>query len=744
MDKFEVQNIELQGDEQSLILNRVDDAIALFNAERRLTLFNQKFQALCGLRSDWLGQRPQLSEILEQLVANAFWTAQQRDQVLERCNTPESQDQAIPLQQSNQTYLELYVTHTSNGGQLLILRDLTNEWRYQNQLASEVHRLRFLLGLTEKLQTSDNLKEIGEFALGYLVEAMGAAFGDVKVINGEGKQRTAGALTNQISGEFIATHGAPVITAMEQVLQQGVDYGQGLLWTVVDTGKPLFVEDYANHPQAVPGFRHPGIGQLGIFPIPSATGDIIGVVTLESRTLQKLQEAPQQDMLLAACRTLGAAIERAQAQERLQHINHDLEQASRLKSEFLASMSHELRTPLNSILGFSELMLKQLGEASPPKIGHIKAIRRSGQHLLNLINDILDLSKIESGKFELDLETISVQALCRECLNMVQPRADRKRLVLSLELDYRIDHVSLDARRVRQMVINLLSNAIKFTPEKGRIRLSVMLAYGGQLLDEFRPDDSTVNVSTPYLRIAVEDTGIGIPEDKRHLLFRPFQQIDASLTRRHEGTGLGLALTKRLAEMHGGTVSLQPNPTVGSTFCIWLPLNEMREVTAALATPEAAHLPPSNQDEEQPMKASSGLRVLVVEDQPYNQALITEILEMEKFRVDLIGDGQVMHDLIHTGFTTENSRPHLILLDIHLPGVDGLQLIQALRSHELWRPIPIIAVTAMAMPGDRDRCLDAGADDYITKPINFDQLIQKCHSLIQKAEFANHPQPFSN
>jgi len=738
MDKFDAPNIELQGDEQSLILNRVDDAIALFNAERRLTLFNQKFQAMCGLQSDWLGQRPRLSEILDRLVAKAFWTAEQRDQVLERCNTPESQDQAIPLQQANQTYLELYVTHTSNGGQLLILRDLTNEWRYQNQLASEVHRLRFLLGLTEKLQTSDNLKEIGEFALGYLVDAMGAAFGDVKVISGQGDQRTAGVLTNQVSGEFIATHGEPVIAEMAQVLQQGVNYGQGLLWEVVDTGKPLFVEDYANHAQAVPEFRHPGIGQLGIFPIPSATGDIIGVVTLESRTLQKLQEAPQQDMLLAACRTLGAAIERAQSQARLQRINRDLEQASRLKSEFLASMSHELRTPLNSILGFSELMLKQLTDTDPRKVGHIKAIRRSGQHLLNLINDILDLSKIESGKFELDLETISVQELCRECLNMVQPRADRKRLVLSLELDYRIDHVSLDARRVRQMIINLLSNAIKFTPETGRIRLSVMLAYGSQLLAEFRPDDSTVNVSTPYLRIAVEDTGIGIPEEKRHLLFRPFQQIDASLTRRHDGTGLGLALTKRLAEMHGGTVSLQPNPTVGSTFCIWLPLNEMRH-TAAPPPPAAAHLPAANPDDEQPVETSSGLRVLVVEDQPYNQALITEVLEMEGFRVDLIGDGQVMHDLIQTGLTTATSRPQLILLDIHLPGVDGLQLIQALRSHELWRPIPIVAVTAMAMPGDRDRCLAAGADDYITKPINFDQLIQKCHGLIQMAEFTNQP-----
>lgn len=733
MDTFSGPPFELKEDEQALILNRVDDAIALFNRERRLMLFNEKFREVCDLQHDWLAQRPFLKEILDELVERGFWSSEQRDQVIQHCETSQAGDQAIPLNQANQTYLELYVTVTSNGGHLLILRDLTSERQVQSQLASEVRRLRFLLGLTEKLQSSDNLQEIGEFALNYLVDAMGAAFGDVKVIGGEGNNRTAGALTNKISGEFIATYGKPVVEEMKTVLNQGIRYGEGLLWEVVDTGKPMFIEDYCNHPRAVKGFRHPGIGQLGIFPIPSADGSIIGVVTLESRTLQKLQEAPQQDMLLAACRTLGAAIERAQSQERLQRINHDLEQASRLKSEFLASMSHELRTPLNSILGFSELMLKQHSDEDSPKFGHLKAIHRSGQHLLNLINDILDLSKIESGKFDLQLETLSIQELCRECLAMVQPRADRKRLVLSLELDYRIDRVTLDSRRVRQMIINLLSNAIKFTPEKGRVRLSVMLAYGSQLLEDFRPDGSTVNISTPYLRIAVEDNGIGIPQEKRHLLFRPFQQIDASLTRRHDGTGLGLALTKRLAEMHGGTVSLMQDTEVGSTFCIWLPLNELRESphvseAAAPAVPLLKGKDPSGfsgKDASSPPH----MHVLVVEDQPYNQALITEVLEQEGFSVDLVGDGQVMMDTIHSNLVNEHTQPDLILMDIQLPNIDGLQLIRALREHPQWQAIPIMTVTAMAMPGDRDRSLAAGADDYITKPIDLDLLIQKCRQL---------------
>jgi GAF domain-containing protein len=195
----------------------------------------------------------------------------------------------------------------------------------QTTLNTEIKRLSFLQSLTERLQPASELLEIGQFALSYLVETMGAAFGDVKVIQGEGKDAQAGILTNEISCEFIATYGTVAVGELESLLDRGIPYGEGLLWKVVETGEPLFIEDYKNHPQAVSAFRHPGIGQLGIFPIPSATGKIIGVLTLESRTAQKLQEAPQQDMLLAACRTLGVAIERAQAQEHLKRVNEDLE-----------------------------------------------------------------------------------------------------------------------------------------------------------------------------------------------------------------------------------------------------------------------------------------------------------------------------------------------------------------------------------------------------------------------------------
>lgn len=596
-------------------------------------------------------------------------------------------------------------------------------------LNAEVLRLKFLLGLTERLQTSGNLQEIGRFALSYLVEAMGAAFGDVKVIDGWGSDRRAQTLVNEITAQFIATYGEPIVTEMLPVLEAGIAYGQGLLWQVVESGEPLFVENYSEHPQAVEQFRHPAIGQLGIFPIPATDGTIIGVLTLESRSLDKLQQAPQQDMLLAACRTLGAAIERAQAQAHLQAVNEDLERASRLKSEFLASMSHELRTPLNSILGFSDLMLRQTKEPlSERQINHLRVIEKSGQHLLQLINDILDLSKIEAGKADLDLQLISMQDLCRQCLKMIQPRADKKRLTLYLELDYRLDQVWLDERRVRQMTINLLSNAVKFTPEGGQIKLSGRLAYGNQLLQDFRPDRSPINSSTPYLCLEVTDSGIGIAEDKWSLLFRPFQQVDTSLSRRHEGTGLGLALTKRLAELHGGTVSVTSIEGEGSTFRIWLPLTEQREELAAASE----SLQPTSDATSNNQATSQGQvpRVLVVEDQLYNQILISEFLELEGYAVELISDGRTMLEAIHSPFVTHTALPSLILMDVQLPEIDGFELMRQLKAHPVWRQVPVIAVTAMAMAGDRDRCLEAGADAYLSKPLDFTVALNQIRSLM--------------
>lgn len=726
-------------EEQELILNQIDNAIALVDSSHYLILFNQQFTQLWGLSDPWLAQKPLYQEVCTQIVANGYWSEAQSEQLQSTLWSANHENTSLSLEQTNGIHLEVRITVTSTGERLLTFRDITARMQarreamlMQSSLNAEIKRLRFLQGLTERLQPASELWEIGEFALAYLVETTGAAFGDVKVIAGEGKEARASTLTHRVSSQFIASYGTPAISEMEALLKQGIPYGQGLLWQVVETGLPLFVEDYKNHPQAVDVFRHPGIGQLGIFPIPSATGKIIGVLTLESRcSYQKLQETPQQDILLAACRTLGVAIERAQAQEHLRQANEDLERASRLKSEFLASMSHELRTPLNSILGFADLLQRQTaGSLSPRQLIHVQAIEKSGQHLLQLINDILDLSKIEAGKAELELAPVSIPELCNGCLKMIQPRAQKKRLALSLELDYRLHDVLLDERRVRQILINLLSNAVKFTPEEGRIKLGGKLAYGCQLNKEFRPDRSPINCSTPYLCLEVIDSGIGIPEDKLHLLFRPFQQIDSSLTRRHEGTGLGLALTKRLAELHGGTVSVESKENEGSTFRVWLPLTEMRSSKQA-NTREFERQAFGTVVLNPELSRNNAKRILAVEDQPFNQALLSEVLELEGYAVEWLHDGKAMLERLHSSGVTPDALPHLILMDIQLPEVDGFELIRQLKAHPLWHRVPVIAVTAMAMAGDRDRCFEAGADDYFSKPLDLEKLTTTVHSFVE-------------
>ncbi|HEY9667148.1 MAG TPA: ATP-binding protein, partial [Coleofasciculaceae cyanobacterium] len=407
------------------------------------------------------------------------------------------------------------------------------------------------------------------------------------------------------------------------------------------------------------------------------------------------------------------------------------ERASRLKSEFLASMSHELRTPLNSILGFADLLQRQTaGSLTPRQLIHVQAIEKSGHHLLELINDILDLSKIEAGKADLELAPVSIPQLCNECLKMIQLRAEKKRLALSLELDYHLQEVPLDERRVRQMLINLLSNAVKFTPEGGSVKLGGRLAYGCQLKKEFRPDRSPINCSTPYLCLEVTDSGIGIPEDKLHLLFRPFQQVDSSLTRRHEGTGLGLALTKRLAELHGGTVSVESQENKGSTFRIWLPLTEMRS-SQGINTTQSNTKQLGNSAINPELSPNSAKRILVVEDHPFNQVLLSEVLELEGYAVEWINDGGTMLEKLRSPGVTPQLLPQLILMDIQLPEVDGFELIHQLKAHPIWQNVPTIAVTAMAMPGDRDRCLVAGADDYLSKPLDLDKLMAKVRSFIE-------------
>lgn len=294
---------------------------------------------------------------------------------------------------------------------------------------------------------------------------------------------------------------------------------------------------------------------------------------------------------------LDSMVERLEDRaEELEAAWQEAQAANQLKSEFLATTSHELRTPLNAIIGCIRLVRDGCCDDPEEEMEFLQQADDAAIHLLKIINDLLDIAKIEAGKVELNLQPVSIQDLCHQCVKMIQPGAEKKRLSLLAQVEPHLDRVPLDERRVRQMVINLLSNAVKFTPEGGQVKLSAGIAYGKQLEQDARPDHSPVNPTTPYLCLEVADSGIGIPKDRWHLLFRPFQQVDSSHTRKHEGTGLGLALTKRLAELHGGTISFQSVPGRGSTFRIWLPLGESdagNKPTPAALEIDGNPLPPS-------------------------------------------------------------------------------------------------------------------------------------------------------
>ena len=391
--------------------------------------------------------------------------------------------------------------------------------------------------------------------------------------------------------------------------------------------------------------------------------------------------------------------------------NLELERAMRMKDEFLASMSHELRTPLTGILGLSEaLQMGTYGTLEEKQVNALSNIESSGQHLLALINDILDVSKIEAGRLDLQPELCALDTLCQNSLQMVRGMAHHKNLQLQYSIQPQNLVCSADPRRLKQVLVNLLSNAVKFTPEGGRVGLEV-----------------TGDAPGGWVRLAVWDEGIGISPEDQGRLFQPFVQLDSRLAREQAGTGLGLALVKRLCELHGGSVQLESAPGQGSRFTVALPWNPQEQALPAedgAAQPLFTAALPARQ-------AASPL-VLLVDDNEINRIVMADYLEAMNFRVAQVTNGLEYLDQL------DQLRPDLVLMDIQMPGVDGLEAIRRTRAmpDPALAGLPIIAVTALAMPGDKERCLAAGARAYLSKPINLSDLLTIIRQTLGSAEEA--------
>lgn len=415
--------------------------------------------------------------------------------------------------------------------------------------------------------------------------------------------------------------------------------------------------------------------------------------------------------------------------------NEELARATRLKDEFLANMSHELRTPLNAISGMTEGLQEGIfGEVNAQQIKALQTIKQSGTYLLELINDILDLAKIESGQIVLEIAPTAVAPLCRSSLAFIKQQAMKKRIQVEIDLCVDLPDLLVDERRVRQVLINLLANAVKFTAEGGSVTLKVSDRWiapsrlsGVTWMQSYRKtlkDHSTLGgeKAIKYLRIAVIDTGIGIAPQHMDKLFQPFVQIDSTLNRQYTGTGLGLALVKRIIELHGGEMGLSSEVGVGSCFTIGLP--------CAVGTAAVSHSQRPNFSPRKPEGVSSveSPLILLAEDNEANIITVSSYLRAKGFRILAANNG------LEAIALARDEHPNVILMDIQMPKMDGLEAIQQIRRDRDLANIPIIALTALAMPGDRDRCLTAGADDYLSKPIKLQQLATVLQHLLASRE----------
>ncbi len=416
----------------------------------------------------------------------------------------------------------------------------------------------------------------------------------------------------------------------------------------------------------------------------------------------------QDGRLIGSVVTFIDISERRRAEQAMRRLNEELEQrveqrttqlllakeeaerANLAKSDFLSRMSHELRTPLNAILGFGQLL--ELETRQPAQAEQVREVLHAGRHLLELINDVLDLARVDSGTFTVSAESVAVRPLLEECLALLRPQADERGIRLfKASPDHEVQ-VLADRTRLKQVLLNLLSNAIKYNRDRGSVGVDCV-------------------VDGEALRIAVSDTGAGLTTEQQARLFVPFERLDAD-QRQIEGTGIGLALSKRLVELMGGTIGVESMPGAGSTF--WVRLLQAdgdARSTPAGAAPAVAVTPNPG--------ASGGRRdVLCIEDNPANLRLIESIFA-HRTDIRLLG-------AIAPGLGLELARMHrpaLILLDINLPDMDGYAVMQCLRENEATRGIPVVAISASAMPKDIERGKAAGFADYLTKPIDVARLL---------------------
>ena len=423
------------------------------------------------------------------------------------------------------------------------------------------------------------------------------------------------------------------------------------------------------------------------FALHDSTVDLLQLVQATSTSLHDAKQLSEKLEQRVADRTAELSM-----------ANAELSRVMRSKDDFLSAMSHELRTPLNAILGLSESLAEGVyGDMNTKQVKSINTIAESGHHLLALINDLLDIAKIGAGKMELELTKANVEDVCQASLRFVMEQAQKQKINLKLVMDNQSVMLTADERRLKQILVNLLSNAVKFTPNGGSVTL-----------------ETKCDLESESLMFSVRDTGIGIATEDLKRLFSPFTQLDSKLSRQYAGTGLGLTLVMKLVELHGGSVAVESEIGKGSCFTVRIPCKGLD--TLNQHNPSGT-ISPSEITTAETLPSNTPL-ILVADDNEINLMTVTDYLRANNLRVIQARDGLEAVKMVREHI------PSLVLMDIQMPLMDGLDAIAHLRADDKHTDMPIIALTSRAMVGDRERCIAVGANDYLSKPVNMKQLVK--------------------
>lgn len=592
-----------------------------------------------------------------------------------------------------------------------VVQDITRRKQLEETLANQGSLLNILRHAMTEFVSSRNFRESAAYLLNGLLKLTGSQFGFTGEI-----------LYDEQGQRYLQTHAISNIAwndETREVYENGAATGMmfsnlnTLFGYTVRTGEVVISNQPANDPRAT-GLPegHPEVNSyLGV---PLYYGDeLVGMYAIANREGGYQQELVE--FLYPFNATYGVLIDAKRTSEserntrrELQDSKEDAERANRAKSEFLSSMSHELRTPMNAILGFGQLL--EMEELNETQRENVEEILHAGNHLLDLINEVLDLAKVEAGRISLSIEAVDLADVLQECLALMQPQVSARGLNVSLshagesvspERVREFDCVvRADRTRLKQVVLNLLSNATKYNSEHGRIGIDVS------------------RTACDDVRIAISDTGAGIPRERQAELFTSFNRLGAEHSD-IEGTGIGLVISKNIVELMGGAIGFESTPGQGSCFWIDLEADELAVARQAEDTQDANALTAVTADKEQV--------VLYIEDNPANLKLVSRLL----------GKRPNVHLLTaHTpelGLQLANQRlPGIILLDINLPGMDGYEALQVLRLNPKLKNSIVIAVSANAMPGDIEKGLAAGFNDYITKPIDVGQFFSTLDKVLSR------------